>query len=169
MRLTIDDSKISEKDKNPTVLLLLEIVREQADTIQKLKDEIARLKKHPPRPKIKPSQLENNDSGKKKPKDKKRPGSKKRKKTAQLEIHETIPIPLDNIPQGASFKGYKSFVVQGIKIKLHNTKYLYVNSWSPKTIHYPSSNVMRPAFQRATQSCLFNRNSWLPPAPVSSS
>ena len=124
MRLPIDESKIPEKDKNPTILLLLEIVREQADTIQKLKDEIARLKKHPPRPKIKPSQLENNDSGKKKPKDKKRPGSKKRKKTAQLEIHETIPIPLDNIPQGAEFKGYKPFVVQGIKIKLHNTKYL---------------------------------------------
>ena len=53
MRLPVDESKILEKDKNPTVLLLLEIVREQADTIQKLKDEIARLKKQPPRPKNK--------------------------------------------------------------------------------------------------------------------
>jgi len=41
-----------------------------------------------------------------------------------LIIHETIPIPLENIPGGAEFKGYNPFVVEGIKIKLHNTKYL---------------------------------------------
>ncbi|MDB4444320.1 transposase [bacterium] len=124
MRLPIDESKIPEKDKNPTVLLLLEIIREQAEIIQQLKDEIARLKNQPPRPKIKPSRLENKAVGKKKRKDKKRPGSKKRKKTAQLQIHETVPIPLGNIPEGAEFKGYKPFVVQGLKIKVHNTKYL---------------------------------------------
>ncbi len=54
----------------------------------------------------------------------KRAGSKKRKKTAQLQIHETIPVPLENIPEGAVFKGYNPFVVQGLKIKVHNTKYL---------------------------------------------
>jgi hypothetical protein len=124
MRPPIDKSKIPEKDINQTVLLLLEIVQEQADTIQKLMDEIARLKKQPPRPKIKPSQLENKDPENKKPKDGKRPGSNKRKKTAQLEIHETIPVPLENVPAGAEFKGYNPFVVQGLKIRLHNTKYL---------------------------------------------
>ena len=31
---------------------------------------------------------------------------------------------MENIPEGAEFKGYKPFVVQGLKIKLHNTKYL---------------------------------------------
>jgi hypothetical protein len=123
MRLPIDESKIPEKEKNQTVLLLLEIIREQADTIQKLKDEIARLKKRPPRPKIKPSQLENDDS-KKKSCDGKRPGSKKKKKTAKLKIHETVPVPLENVPPGAEFKGYNSFVVQGLKIKSHNTMYL---------------------------------------------
>jgi hypothetical protein len=124
MRPPIDKSKIPEKDINQTVLLLLEIVQEQADTIQKLMDEIARLKKQPPRPKIKPSQLENKDPENKKPKDGKRPGSNKRKKTAQLEIHESIPVPLENVPAGAKFKGYNPFVVQGLKIRLHNTKYL---------------------------------------------
>jgi hypothetical protein len=59
MRLPIDESKISEKDKqNPTVLLLLDIIRQQAETIEKLKDEINRLKKHPRKPNIKPSTLE---------------------------------------------------------------------------------------------------------------
>ena len=31
---------------------------------------------------------------------------------------------LENIPEGAEFKGYKPFVVQGLKIKSHNTQYL---------------------------------------------
>ena len=52
------------------------------------------------------------------------PDLKKRKKTAHLQIHETVPVPLENIPEGAEFKGYKPFVVQGLKIKVHNTKYL---------------------------------------------
>ena len=124
MRLPIDESKIPDEDKNSTVLLLLEIIRQQIEQIQQLKDEIARLKNQPPRPKIKPSSLENKAAGKKKRKGKKRAGSKKRKKTAQLQIHETVPVPLENIPQGAEFKGYKPFVVQGLKIRVHNTNYL---------------------------------------------
>ena len=124
MRLPVDESMIPEEDMNPTVQLLLEAIREQADTIQKLKDEIARLKKKPPRPKIKPSSLEKKNTDKKKsPKDKKRPGSKKKNKTAQLEIHETIPVPLENVPPGAVFKGYNAFVVQGLILKLHNIRY----------------------------------------------
>lgn len=118
MRLPIDESKIPEKDKSPIVLWLLDIIREQAETIQQLKDEIARLKNHPPRPKIKPSQLGKPAVGEMKPKDEKRPGSKKRKKTAELQIHETISIPLENIPEGAIFKGYNPFVVQGAKSQI---------------------------------------------------
>jgi hypothetical protein len=125
MRLPIDASKIPDEDKeNPTVLLLLEIISQQAEQIQQLKDEIARLKKQPPRPKIKPSSLENKAAGKKKRKGKKRAGSKKRKKTAHLQIHETVVVPLENIPEGAEFKGYNPFVVQGLKIRVHNIKYL---------------------------------------------
>ena len=55
---------------------------------------------------------------------KKHPGSKKRKKTAQLKIHDIIPIPPDHIPEGSVFKGYNPFVVQGLKIQLYNIKYL---------------------------------------------
>jgi hypothetical protein len=43
MRLTIDESKIPEEDRNSTVVLLLEIVHQQGELIQQLKDEIARL------------------------------------------------------------------------------------------------------------------------------
>ncbi len=124
MKVNITASTIPEDEKTPLVLQLLDIIEQQAEQIQQLKDEIARLKNHPTKPVIKPSSLEKKKKKKSKKSKRKRPGSKKRKKTANLQIHETVPIPLENIPEGAEFKGYKPFVVQGLKIRLHNTKYL---------------------------------------------
>ena len=131
MRVNIKLPNIPEDDKSPIVLQLLALIEQQASTLQQqaeqiqlLKDEIARLKGQNPKPKIRPSSLEKNKKSKLKKFKGKRSGSKKRNKTAQLQIHETILIPLENIPEGAEFKGYNPFVVQGIKIKLHNTKYL---------------------------------------------
>jgi hypothetical protein len=131
MRVNLKLPNISEDEKSPLVVQLLALIeqqasitQQQAEQIQLLKDEIARLKGQNPKPKIRPSSLEKNKKSKSKKSKGKRPGSKKRKKTAQLQIHETIPIPLENIPEGSQFKGYNPFVVQGLKIKLHNTKYL---------------------------------------------
>jgi hypothetical protein len=131
MRVNLIPPTIPEDEKSPLVSQLAtfieqqsNIIEQQAEQIQQLKDEIARLKDHPRKPDIKPSSLGKKKKSKSKKSKGKRPGSKKRKKTAELQIHETVPIPLENIPDGAEFKGYKSFVVQGLKIKLHNTKYL---------------------------------------------
>jgi hypothetical protein len=124
MNVNLMASTIPEDEKTPLVLQLLAVIEQQAEQIQQLKDEIARLKNHPRKPDIKPSSLEKKKKSKSKKSKGKRPGSKKRKKTAELQIHETIYRPLENIPEGAEFKGYKPFVVQGLKIRLHNTKYL---------------------------------------------
>jgi hypothetical protein len=124
MNVNLMASTIPEDEKTPFVLQLLAVIEQQAEQIQQLKDEIARLKNHPRKPDIKPSSLEKKKKSKSKKSKDKRPGSKKRKKTAELQIHETVAIPLENIPDGAEFKGYKPFVVQGLKIKSHNTKYL---------------------------------------------
>ena len=131
MKVILQPPTIPENEKTPFVLQLFTfiehqgvIIQQQAEQIQQLKDEIARLKDQPPRPKIEPSSLGKKKKGKSKKSKDKRPGSKKRKKTALLQIHKTIPIPLEDIPEGAVFKGYNPFVVQGLKIKLHNTKYL---------------------------------------------
>ncbi len=43
----------------------------------------------------------------------KRPGSAKRRKTDELTIHETIPVPLEELPEGTPQNGYAGFVVQG--------------------------------------------------------
>lgn len=115
--------EIHEEDKSPLVEQLLSFIHQQAEEIQKLKDEIARLKNQPPRPKIKPSGLEKNKSDKSGTSRKKRAGSKKRSKTANLEIHNTQTIEPENIPAGSEFKYYKNFVVQDMTIKACNTCY----------------------------------------------
>ncbi len=112
----------------PIVTDLLEILYLQNEVIQQLKDENAILKGHKPKPDIKPSKLnkpetedsKNNDENENQ---KKRPGSDKRKKTAELKIHDTQIVKPDHIPKDSRFKGYDDFVVQDIKLESHNIKY----------------------------------------------
>jgi hypothetical protein len=86
-----------------------------------LKDEIARLKGHKPKPKIRPSALNRNRS---KPSNGKRPGSKKKSKTAKLEIHDTVVVrPKVEVPKGSRFKGYRDFTVVGLQFAAHNVRY----------------------------------------------
>lgn len=99
------------------------IIQKQAEEIQQLKDEIARIKNQTPRPDIKPSSLGKKKKSKTKNSKTKRPGSKKRHKTAQLEIHDTKPVEPEHIPDGSEFRYYKSFVVQDLKIEAHNIRY----------------------------------------------
>jgi len=124
MKLTIDIPKIPEEQKSELVVLLLEVIKEQAEIIQELKDEIARLKGNNPKPKIKPSQLEQPKKEEGKGHDEgRRPGSEKRHKTAELVINEECKVPAKDVPEGSTFKGYKDFVVQGLELKPHNIRY----------------------------------------------
>jgi hypothetical protein len=100
----------------------IHLLKEQ---VQGLKDEIARLKGQKPKPQIRPSTLE---KGTKEPEkagtDKEtRPGSAKRAKTQDLEVHEAIKVPPETIPEGSRFKGYKNYTVQDIVLQPHNTQY----------------------------------------------
>ena len=112
------------------------LLREREECIQELKDEIARLKGEKGKPKIKPSRLEpekkaqgqQEETEEDAPFDeqakKKRPGSEKRQKTANLIIHETKVIaPSEEIPTGSEFKGYQDYTVQELIIRAHNTLY----------------------------------------------
>lgn len=120
---------IADEDLTPLVRQLIDMIRQQGEQLQhlttenqELRDELARLKKHARRPKLKPSQLERQ----KKPdraKDGKRPGSAKRRKTETLEIHETRRIVPNYRPDEATFKGYTTYTVQDIRITCHNIRY----------------------------------------------
>jgi hypothetical protein len=105
---------------------LLRVIEEQQTEIQGLRDEIARLKGLPRRPTIRPSTLNAphpDPSHKPKKRRDKRPGSAKRKKTVALTIHQTVPLPLEGLPEGTRQNGYEDFVVQDLKIEAHNTCY----------------------------------------------
>lgn len=125
---------IPEEDRTPQVVTLLEIVQLQQEQIQGLKDEIARLKGEKPRPKIKPSKLEKG-GGKKKGKDGKRSGSLKRSKTADLEIHQSVIIRPEHLPEGSTFKEYQEYTVQDIVFRSHNTLYR-LERWQTPTGDY---------------------------------
>jgi len=122
----IDLNMITEEEKTPLVSELLHIVQQQHDDIQRLRDEISRLKKLKGKPKIPPSKLEQEkvtkEQTQKKPKGK-RPGSAKRSKTKNLIITETIPIAPKKIPPGSTAEGYDDWIVQGLKIELNNICY----------------------------------------------
>lgn len=115
---------IPDSERSPLVVQLLELLHAQAELNEQLKEEIARLKGNPPKPKIKPSGLANRSASGKRKKNKKRRRSVKRHKTELLRIDETKKIPLDHVPAESIFKGYKRYVVQGIKICSDNVEYL---------------------------------------------
>jgi len=120
----IDSGQIPEEEKTPLVMELLHLVQQLTEDNQRLKDEIARLKEHKGKPKIPPSRLEKDPKEKQKKKPKgKRPGSKKRKKTKKLTIHETISIPPKGIPPDSTRAGHDDWIVQGLKIELYNVCY----------------------------------------------
>jgi len=122
---------IPDEQRSPIVDKLIDICSLQQqlilslqEQVQILRDEIARLKNQTPKPKIKPSSLENRPDKNKEDKDKesgKRPGSAKRRK--DLPIHETLYVKAENVPEGSRFKGYDCFTVQDIIIRAHNTRY----------------------------------------------
>jgi uncharacterized coiled-coil protein SlyX len=134
----IEIPEIPSAEQTPAVMALMQICTQQQEQnaqqqeqihllkeqVQSLRDEIARLKGNTPKPKIKPSNLDK-DRGKKKRKRRrgKRPGSAKRNKTSQLQIHETVPVPPEHIPEGSRFKGYEDYTVQDITFGSHNTLY----------------------------------------------
>ena len=117
--------EVPAEERTPLVDRLLRVIEQQQAEIRALRDEIARLKGLPRRPKIRPSTLNapHPDPSHKKKRRGKRPGSAKRHKTSALVIHETIPVPLDGLPEGTRQNGYEDFVVQDLKIEAHNICY----------------------------------------------
>jgi Transposase IS66 family len=128
--------EIRPEERTSLVEALLAIIREVLDrnqqledSVRQLRDEIAILKGQKPRPKIKPSSLESatppsQQEAAKKEKPEKRPGSDKRSKNAELTIHRTVPLHIDNLPPGAVFKCYEDYLVQELLIETRNTLYL---------------------------------------------
>jgi uncharacterized small protein (DUF1192 family) len=122
-------ANISEDQITPVVAQLLAIIELQIEEIQLLKDEIARLKGQKPKPKIKPSILQNQKRSAKKQQRRKRANKSKSKK---LEIHQVISIAPNHIPAGSTFKGYQDYTVQDLMIANWNICYRRQRWQTPK-------------------------------------
>jgi hypothetical protein len=136
---------IPEAERTPLVTVLLGLIEGLAERVQKqeeeiahLKDEVRVLKGEKKRPSFKPSKMDEETD--KEPaqadgaaKDKRRPGSDKRSKTAELVIHEEqILQPDGRIPKGSRFKGYRDVVIQDWVIRAHNTRYRLARWLTPQ-------------------------------------
>jgi hypothetical protein len=127
----IEDIPLQER--NPTVVLMLELCHQQREEIQQLRDEIARLKGQKGKPAIEPSALEGNDRTVKRRQARKKKRQGKRSKTQKLEIHANIEVaPQTEIPEDSRFRGYQPFTVQDLRIELHNTRY-WLERWETPT------------------------------------
>lgn len=117
---------IPESEQTPLVQRLLEIIQQQAELLQQLRDEIAVLKGLKPKPKIAPSPLEASPAAQPASDpaaSQKRPGSDQRAKTAELTIHAEVIVKPPPLPPGSQFKGYEDFVVQDLILQPHNVRY----------------------------------------------
>ncbi len=117
--------EIGPEERTPLVVALLEIIQQQQELIQQLRDEIAILKGQKPRPKIQPSRLESQPGVGTLP-DKageKRPGSDKRHKNAELTIHKELDLPVLGAPAGSVSIGWEPFTVQDLIVQAWNTRY----------------------------------------------
>jgi hypothetical protein len=123
--IKIAGTEVPAEERTPLVDRLLRVIEEQQAEIRALRDELDRLKGLPRRPTIRPSTLNapHPDPSHKKRRRGKRPGSAKRQKTDELTIHETIPVPLEGLPEGTRQNGYEDFVVQDLMIESHNVCY----------------------------------------------
>ena len=113
-----DLDRLSPADLKGLVVKQWEQIAELERLVAALRDEVARLKGGPGRPSLKPSGME----GGTEPKslgssgDRKRPRGSTRSK---LSIHEERTVKVTAPPRGSRFKGYTSFVVQDLVIRLH--------------------------------------------------
>jgi hypothetical protein len=114
--------EITESESTPLVRQLLDLLQQQQEIIQQLRDEIARLKGLKTRPLIAPSPLEVSPRPPREP-GQKRPGSAKRLKTALLTITDEVVVPLTDPPPGSVFKGYEDFLVQDLIIRPQVVRY----------------------------------------------
>ncbi len=129
--------KIPEGELTPLVNWLLNLVTEQQQIIEKQQQTIAKLegkvnsldeelkaaKKLKGKPKIRPSKL--NQEEKKSKEGGKRAGSDKRSKKLNFVVDEQRIIePEEELPDGATFNGYREYDVQDLIIKRHNIRFL---------------------------------------------
>jgi hypothetical protein len=130
--------KISTEERTPLIDVLLELLAWQQKQIDKLEQEILKLKGETTKPKIKPSKMDqdsaedgNGDGDGDGSDTSKKDKGPKRNKTEALKIDATVDIQPDKIPNGSTFKGYREVIIQDIVLKTFNTCYRLAQYQTP--------------------------------------
>jgi uncharacterized coiled-coil protein SlyX len=135
--------EIPEAERTPLVNRLLNVIAQQQQAISKqqeiitkleekvthLEEKVGRLdkqlkaaKKLKGKPKIRPSTL--NQGVKLPQKGGKRPGWDKRSKKTDFVVDEERIIEPEDLPEGATFNGYREYDVQDLLLARHNIRFL---------------------------------------------
>ena len=123
------------------LILLLNLVEEmkqeneaQRAEIQRLRDEINRLKGEQGKPNIKASKKRSDHSSEKERQLKKtHPPRRKRRPHSEVVVNreEKVAVPVSELPEDAEFKGYETVLVQDLVIKSDNVRFLKEKWYSP--------------------------------------
>jgi hypothetical protein len=146
----MDPDKILEKIDFSTVdtaikaalLALINLVEEKTAQlhdahceIQRLRDEINRMKGEQGKPQFQPRTPKNQDISSEKERQRPQKANTKShaKKSARIKVDDTIDCPVDRqlLPADAVFKGYKRTISQDIEIKTNNIEYKREVYYSP--------------------------------------
>ncbi len=131
---------IPEEERTPAVRVLMAFIEQQQEIIHKqqaqleaLNAELARLKKLPKRPKIRPSTLPKDDeesdhddtdhsdqNGGNRSKGK---STRSRKRKKKLIIHNSKIVKPEHLPEGSRLLGYEDYTVQDLLLQPYNTRY----------------------------------------------
>ncbi len=106
-------------------------VKEQAEEIQRLRDEVNRLKGEQGKPKIKANKAALALSSEKERRESK--AHHKARKQAQVRIDrvEIVKVDQQRLPQDAQFKGYENVIVQDIEFRTENVTFRKEKYYSP--------------------------------------
>ena len=141
--INIRPDEIHDEELSKAFRLLLQLIEELSEYVEKmraenqrLRDEISLMKGEQPKPDIKPSRkrpgedISSEDERKTKnpPKNKK---SKTKKPKIKIDRVEVCEVDKDILPDDAVFKGYQNVVVQEILIKTDNVEYKKEIYYSP--------------------------------------
>ena len=124
--------EINEKDRTPLIDVLLELLAWQQKQIDKLEEEILKLKGETTKPKIEPSKMDKGKPSGDDASSSNRKKGPKRSKNEHLKIDETQVIQPDKIPEGSRFKGYQERIIQDIIFKTHTTCYRLAEYVTPE-------------------------------------
>jgi len=133
-----DPKNIEDEGLRQIFLYLMNVVEtqqaklaEQAEEIQRLRDEISRLKGEQGKPKI-PANKPTTDHSSEKERRQPRPRNK-RSKRDQIKIDRVEPLTVnrEQLPADAIFKGYVEVVVQDVEIRTDNVQFRKEKYYSP--------------------------------------